>query len=335
MILIDALFINNGGGKVLLDFLIQELEKTDKKIYYLLDNRIENNIQQIKDHNKVLFLPASLIKRYIFYKKNKNSFSSVLCFGNIPPNIKLNAKVYTYFHQLLFLKIAGDLSRKQRLLYWVKTKILNHLKKNTDYWLVQTDLVKKQFSKKYNEQLDKIFLFPFYEELPLKQSFKRVPKTYVYISNAPPHKNHKQLIEAFEKFYSIHKVGKLILTVSEEFEEIYNLILEKQKLNIPIINFGFVNRNSLSEIYQQSEYIIFPSLTESFGLPLVESIDNGCKVIAADLPYTYAVCEPSIVFNPYDVDSIVNALLVSLQDNLKPSFAKVNNKINELVKILE
>lgn len=137
MILVDALYINSGGGKVLLDYLMQELEKTDKKVFYLLDKRIENDVQKIKETNEILFLPASFSKRYLFYKKNKNSFSRVLCFGNLPPNIRLNAKVYTYFHQLLFLKIAGDLSKKQKLLYWLKTKILNHLKNNTDYWLVQ------------------------------------------------------------------------------------------------------------------------------------------------------------------------------------------------------
>ena len=106
--------------------LPMEIEKTDKKIYYLLDNRIKDNIQQIKDTNKVLYLPASFIKRHLFYKENKNLFSTVLCFGNLPPNIRLKAKVYTYFHQLLFLKIAGDLSAKQKVLYWLKTKILRH-----------------------------------------------------------------------------------------------------------------------------------------------------------------------------------------------------------------
>lgn len=265
MILVDALYINSGGGKVLLDYLIQELEKTDKKIYYLLDNRIKDNIQQIKDTNKVLYLPASFNKRHLFYKENKNLFSTVLCFGNLPPNIRLKAKVYTYFHQLLFLKIAGDLSAKQKVLYWLKTKILNHLKKNTDYWLVQTDLVQKQFSKKYKEPLEKILLFPFYEELPLTNVFPRVPQTYVYISNAPPHKNHKLLIEAFEEFYNKYKVGKLFLTVSEDFTDVYNLIVEKQKLKIPIVNLGYVDREKLSEVYQKTEYMIFPSLTESWA----------------------------------------------------------------------
>jgi hypothetical protein len=41
MILIDALYINNSGGKVLLDYLIEELEKTDKEVFYLLDERIQ------------------------------------------------------------------------------------------------------------------------------------------------------------------------------------------------------------------------------------------------------------------------------------------------------
>lgn len=334
MILVDALYINSGGGKVLLDYLIKELEKTDKKIYYLLDNRIQNNIQQIKDTNKVLFLPANLVKRHFFYFKHRNTFSSVLCFGNLPPNIRLNAKVYTYFHQLLFLKVSGDFSKKQRALYWIKTKILNCFKKNTDYWLVQTDLVKKQFSKKYNEPSDKILLLPFYEELPLTQSFSRIPKTYVYVSNAPPHKNHKLLIEAFEAFFSKHKVGELFLTVSEDFNDVFNLILEKQKLNIPIINLGYIDRENLSQIYQQSEYLIFPSLTESFGLPIIEAIENGCKIIASDLPYTEAVCIPSIKFNSLDKQSIIDALSISLLNNNK-SVSKVENKINQLLELLK
>ena len=96
MILVDALYINSGGGKVLLDYLIQELEKTDKKIYYLLDNRIKDNIQQIKDTNKVLYLPASFNKRHLFYKENKNLFSTVLCFGNLPPNIKIKNATVLY-----------------------------------------------------------------------------------------------------------------------------------------------------------------------------------------------------------------------------------------------
>ena len=35
MILIDALYVNVSGGKILLDLLIEELEKKDLEIFYL------------------------------------------------------------------------------------------------------------------------------------------------------------------------------------------------------------------------------------------------------------------------------------------------------------
>ena len=37
MILIDAVYINNSGGLVLLNYLIDTLESTNLKVYYLLD----------------------------------------------------------------------------------------------------------------------------------------------------------------------------------------------------------------------------------------------------------------------------------------------------------
>jgi hypothetical protein len=66
----------------------------------------------------------------------------------------------------------------------------------------------------------------------------------------------------------------------------------------------------------------------------VEAIENGCKVIGADLPYTYAVCKPSLVFNPLEVDSITEALSLSLQKNTINSESKVKNEINTLISLL-
>jgi len=109
---------------------------------------------------------------------------------------------------------------------------------------------------------------------------------------------------------------------------------DKIALGYPIINTGFIKRDDLKLLYLQNEYLVFPSLAESFGLGLVESIENGCKVLGSDLPYTYAVCEPSLVFNPYDVESIYNAFTKTIVDDLKPSFSKIKNGINDLIDIL-
>ena len=56
MILIDAVYVNVTGGKILLDLLIEELEKRDLEIFYLLDYRIINNHPKISKNNRIKYL---------------------------------------------------------------------------------------------------------------------------------------------------------------------------------------------------------------------------------------------------------------------------------------
>ena len=119
------------------------------------------------------------------------------------------------------------------------------------------------------------------------------------------------------------------------YPELLHLVKTKIDLGYPIINHGFIERNDLIEIYQSNGYVIYPSLTESFGLGIVEAIENGCNVIGADLPYTYVVCNPSLVFNPLDVNDIKRALVESQLDNVKGTEQLVFDQIDELISILK
>ena len=335
MILIDAIYINNSGGKILLDYLIEELEKSGKKVFYLLDQRVEEKIQYLDNtDNEVLLMKASLINRHKFYVENRHKFTSVLCFGDLPPSIKLDAKVYTYFHQQLYIKFPSDIPFSHKVLFTLKRYVLKYLFKYSDYWMLQTEVIKNNFQEKFKTSSEKLLLMPFYPPIQNDQQIKRKAHTYVYISNAPPHKNHVRLINAFCAFYDKYHQGELILTIDENFPELLELIKQKLELNYPLKNIGFVPRANLSEIYSSSEYLIYPSLAESFGLGIVEAIENGCKVIGANLPYMYAACEPSLVFNPLDESSIADALEKSLEPKVKYSISNVNNRIDDLISIL-
>ena len=76
MLLIDALHINNSGGKILLDYLIESIEQSNIEVFYLLDNRVRDDYTFLKK-NKVLFLKANIRNRFLFYFKNKNKFKKV------------------------------------------------------------------------------------------------------------------------------------------------------------------------------------------------------------------------------------------------------------------
>lgn len=334
MILIDALHINSSGGKILLDYLIDNLEKTNLPVFYLLDKRVEGNTPTIKKQNKVVYMQASLSTRKQFYKSHKNHFKKVLCFGNLAPSSRTTAQVYTYFHQQLYIQLPSDSSVKLKFSFFLKKIIFRSLIKNTDYWMVQTDLINSNFGKAFDVNKDKVLTMPFYPELKSTENFETKKHTYLYVSNGSAHKNHMRLINAFCSFFDEYKKGELILTVGEENTELLSLLQEKKEKKYPITNLGFIPRQQLAKVYQESEYMIYPSLAESFGLGLVEAIENGCKILAADLPYTHAVCEPSLLFDPLDEKSIFQTLSLSLQQTTKPSVSKVYNKIDELISLL-
>ena len=125
MVLIDALYINNGGGKTMLDYLISKLEEQKIDCYYLLDQRIKNDFCQIKTSNKVVFMTPNLYRRHLFYRKNRNKFTSVFCIANIPPNIKMGCKTITYFHSTFYIQLSLDNSFIDRIIIRLKKFVLN------------------------------------------------------------------------------------------------------------------------------------------------------------------------------------------------------------------
>jgi glycosyltransferase involved in cell wall biosynthesis len=334
MLLIDTIYIHDGGGKILLDYLIKNLEDTKIKCFYLFDNRIKN-LPTIKSTNQVLFLKPSLWQRFQFYKKHKTSFTRVFCMGNLPPNIKMKAEVITYYHSPLYLKSPEDFSTIERIKYVLKRKVLMKFSKHSDSWLVQTNFIKQKLEEKFRIDDSKVSLMPFFPAFgESKKEVTRETNTFLYVSNATTHKNHVRLINAFCEFFDEHKIGKLTLTVSDDYKDVFDLIEKKVSEGYPISNVGFIGRKELQTLYLSSQYLIFPSIAESFGLGLVEAINSGCKVIGADLAYTYAVCEPSIVFNPYKESSIVNAFNQAINNELRNSKSLIEDRINELVELL-
>ena len=101
MILIDAIYVNQGGAKVLLDLLIDRLINSKIKSYFLLDKRLSKSYPSIKEN--ISFVTPSIFTRHYFYLKNKNKFTSILCFSNIPPSVNMNCTVHTFFQNVNLL----------------------------------------------------------------------------------------------------------------------------------------------------------------------------------------------------------------------------------------
>lgn len=335
MILLDSVYINESGGLILLKYLIAEIEKQNLDVYYLCDSRT-NCIFSNFEESKIKFIQNSNIERIKFYYANRNKFSTILCFGNVPPPISLEVPVFVYLHQKLFIEIPSDFSFKKKLIYKIKQMVFNFYKKNADIWLVQSELMRQQFANKYfNGNMSHTKVMPFYPHLDFfNQAIFRKKSSFLYVSNAAPHKNHEKLIAAFCNAFDETQTGVLTITVPKSSVDLCELIDEKNRLNYPIKNVGFIDRNELVNLYLSHEYLIFPSLAESFGLGLAEAVDAGCKVLVSDLPYAYQVCDPSLTFNPYTVESIESAIITAITQELPESNKIITNDINQLISLL-
>ena len=334
MLLIDTVFVNNGGAKILLDYLIVEVEKSNIKAFFLLDSRIKNNHPQIKE-NKFIYIKGNYIYRLFFYIYNAHKFKKIFCFGNLPPSFKTKVPVYTYLHQTLYLNpsnITNIISFKQRL----KNIIFSKTIKYSNYFIVQTDSTKNDFLNKYKSILtNNIYILPFYSEIINNSNLrKKNINLFLYVSDGHFYKNHYNLINAFCNFNNLNDKAELHLTVNHTYDILCNFILNKKKSGYKIYNHGILKSTDLNQLYNSAEYLIYPSLTESFGLGLIEAILYDCKVLASDLNYVNSVCKPSLKFDPNSSDSIYNALKMTTTTNLDKSYISTSNKINDLLSLL-
>lgn len=333
MILLDSLYINNSGGKILLDYLIEELEKSKLDVFYLLDERCQGTFPQLSSKN-TLYLKASLTNRKKFYLQHQNHFTKVLCFANLPPSIKLTATVYTYFHNLLIIKQPKGYPIISQLKFILKGLFIKWNRKNSDYYIVQSSNVRKGLISFLGINDAQCLTIPFYRHTPANKLFTEKKTEFIYISNGNPHKNHINLLKAWEILSLKMNINiPLHLTITNDYEKLISLI-DQYKLNgIQIINHGKVD---VKELYTNYKYSIYPSLIESFGLGLIESVDSNTEVIAADLPYVDAVIQAAEKFDPNSPQAIAFAVKKILEKNSSEfnSKRKTTNQIVQLISLI-
>lgn len=336
MILIDSLYVNSGGGKILLDQLVKEFSLSKLNVQFLFDRRVLNNYNSVEFVNEPIYLNASFFSRLNFYKNNINVYSVVLTFGNVPPPINLNVPVFTYLHNVLYLEKNTYLNFKDFAFLKAKLFYIKWLRGNTNYWIVQTNNVRIKLSSRLGIALNQIFTLPFYNEfVPNIHLGKNIRENsrikYLYVSNGENYKNHRMVFHAFEIFCLKNNNVELIVTLSDCYPALINEIFELKKRGVSISNIGIVDKSQLDKIYNNIDFVIFPSLFESFGLGLIEAAQFKLPILAPDYDYVKEVIVPSLTFLPTDVLSIVNALERSLVNDIQPSELVVKNKIKELV----
>jgi len=126
----------------------------------------------------------------------------------------------------------------------------------------------------------------------------------------------KNVASVLKVFFEVQKRRKdlILVRVGSERKENFELA-ERLGLMDKIVFTGFVSLEKFPLYYNAADLLIFPSLYEGFGLPLLEAMSSGCPVIASNstsLPEV--IGEAGILLDPFDFQGMAEKIVELLED---------------------
>ena len=326
-IIINASNMHSGGGKTMLVDVLDAVKKM-KHINFTVyvDERFnENNFC----FDNIQFIKYKKYQRVFIIRdiqKLVEEKDLIIYFGNIPPFIRHSTKTILFQSNRLLIE-NYPLSK-----YPLKTRFRLYLEKflvrlyinKVDEIIVQSltmkDILKSFRINKFRGEI-KVIPFKNHEKLLNKASLKE-SESFLYVASLEPHKNHKNLLKAWKLLASESIRPKLYLTIDDDsFKNEYNFIktyIDENKLNVVIK--PRLERYALLEYFTKVSALIYPSVFESYGLPLVEAKKFNLPIIASELDYVRDLIDPNESFDPYSPRSISRSVkrFLSIKEVRKP-----------------
>lgn len=243
----------------------------------------------------------------------------------IPVGLKPSkVKTVVTVHDLLFLRYKEYFSLVDRKIY---TSKIEYSCANADRIIAISEQTKEDLINFLDVPESKINVLyqscsPLYyteestdkhQEVRLKYNLPQ--NFFLFVGALVPHKNLKQVIKALthlkpERRYPLIVIGKGHSFKSELIQYATKFNVEK---NIRFID--YVSNEDMPSFYQLSEMLIWPSLFEGFGIPIIEALFSKTPVITSNMGVFPEVGGPSSLYiNPHISEEISEAINLILDD---------------------
>jgi len=313
-LIIHAPNVHVGGGLTLLKAL---LTAVSDDTCLIVDERLPIDDSELSRFKLCRIKPTIwhrfMAERLLVRLAKENH--KVLCFGNLPPLFALNAKVILFIQNryLVEPKLMSSILVKLRIRLGVERLWLRFFQKNANQVVVQTASMKALACNCVSAPITVAPLVALSEAWTLRRNEDDGNRKYnfIYMASGDPHKNHKNLIDAWVELGKEGLFPSLCLTVnSGSFPQVVAFIKsKKQQYGLNIENIDSVKGEDALALYKSAEALIFPSILESFGLPLIEARAAGLQIVASELDYVRDILDPEETFDPQSPASIARAVM--------------------------
>ncbi|MEL6750330.1 MAG: glycosyltransferase [Pseudomonadota bacterium] len=315
-----------GGSLVLLQGLLQGWY-ADPPLLAYLDQRAKNKLL-LKKNIEVNWVKPTLWSRFcaeISLKKTVGASDIILCLHNFLPLFSNTATNVVFFHHSLLIDRSSlrNFDAHTRLRLSIERVLLICLgRKRKATYVVQTDSMRRALNLWITRtgrtpDVWSILIIPFNPEnkvisCRVNNKFKW---DFIYVAHGHWHKNHHNLIAAWSLLADSGIFPSLALTLNENDRRLWDKINDVAvRKNLAICNLGSRPQTELIQSYGMARALIYPSFSESFGLPLIEASCQNLPIVASELDFVRDVCMPVETFDPHSPVSIARAVRRFLQD---------------------
>lgn len=257
--------------------------------------RLPRTIYQI-DADFYLFLAFPV--PVLLFKKNMISTIHDICCWDCPETMNGLSKWYFRIsHRIAIKKCKAIITISK----FSKQRIVDKLKFDEKrIWLVYCGVDEKFINYKKSENQD----------LLVREKY-HLPKEYILsLSTLEPRKNLGLLIEAYSQLVTNEKLDLPLVLAGRKgwkMDEVLSTIDIKARDRILFT--GFIDDNDLPAVYGNAKLFVFPSMYEGFGMPPLEALACGTKVLSSNsssLPEVLG--DASAYFENMNFDSLYESL---------------------------
>ncbi|MBX2963558.1 MAG: glycosyltransferase family 4 protein [Cyclobacteriaceae bacterium] len=305
-----------------------------KHDFFIYAKNYNNNLQtDTKDFN-VRFIHGKFFvdseQVFLPLAAAKDKLDLLHCTGNTTP-IFSKVPIIQTLHDVIFMdSIPSSDTLYQRLGNYYRRLVVPCVSQKSKLIVTVSEFEKQRIIKRLGISPDKIHVI----HNGISNSFKRVndqqelsrikqkynlTDTYIlFLGNSSQRKNPIRVIEAYLKY--VQRTNEPIPLVTPNLTRDYLAHqlqrLSQKKLINNFITPGYIQREDMPHLFSLSSLFLFPSLSEGFGMPVLEAMACKVPVVTSNLSSLPEISgNAAWSINPFNIEELADAMLTLLDSD--------------------
>jgi glycosyltransferase involved in cell wall biosynthesis len=146
----------------------------------------------------------------------------------------------------------------------------------------------------------------------IREKYRLPGKFFFFHGNTDPKKNTQRVLKAFADFRKQRQEDYKLVLTDYRRDDLVKLLAESgdPEMVRHIVLTGYVVNSDLPALYSACSLFLYPSLRESFGIPILEAMACGAPVITSQTSSMPEIAgDAALLIDPYRTDEITEAMI--------------------------